>query len=329
MRIPTFGARAWMLIALVAVLHGSVRADDGNTSAISAAAQPCDPGVHEPTARFQLVDEFRFYLQRPPGSLTGAYRTQGMATDGYHWFFSWQYGLEITDNHFNSILRNSSIVPPATIIPGIPAELLAQGLDHIGDIDYHDGIIYASLDTTAGYTNGHVALYNATDLSYTGVTYPLTGSPSNPKNDIASWVAVDGLHNRGYGKEYQLGNTINVYHLDNWTFDHTITLDMAIELIQGAKLHGEWLYMSSNNSTHSIYRANLRTGHVEELFRLPTPAGHLEVEGIALRGERVGLEDSVDLYIEMVVDPDNSGDDLSNTDIHVSLFHYRASGRDL
>ena len=324
MRIPTLGACSWMLIALVAALHGSVRADDGNISTASTA-KGCDPGSHEPAAHWQLVDEFRFYLQRPPGSLTGAYRTQGMATDGHHWFFSWQYGLEITDNHFNSILRNSSIEPPLNVTPGIPANLLAQGLNHIGDIDYHDGIIYASLDTTAGYTNGHVALYNATDLSYTGVTYPLIGSPSNPHTDVASWVAVDGLHNRGYGKEYQLGNTINVYHLNDWTFDHVITLDMSLERIQGAKVHGEWLYMSSDNATHSVYRANLRTGHVEEMLRLPSPAGHLEVEGIGVRGD----EDSVDVYVEMVVDPDNSGDDLSNTDIHVSLFHYRARGRDL
>jgi hypothetical protein len=269
-----------------------------------------------------------------------------MATDGHHWFFSWQYGLEITDNHFNSILRNSSIEPPLNVTPGIPADLLAQGLNHIGDIDYHDGIIYASLDSTAGFMNGHVALYNAADLSYTGVTYSLSGAPSNPKHDIASWVAVDGLHNRGYGKEYQLGNTINVYRLDSWTFDHVVTLDTALERIQGAKLHGEWLYMSSDNSTHSVYRANLRTGHVEELFRLPTPAGHLEVEGIALRAAheacegrrprvardcegREGPEDAVDIYVEMVVNPDNSGVDLSNPDVHVSLFHYRARGRDL
>jgi len=92
------------------------------------------------------------------------------------------------------------------------------------------------------------------------------------------------------------------------------------------KLHGEWLYMSSDNSTHSIYRANLRTGHVEELFRLPTPAGHLEVEGIGLRA---GAEDTLNIYVEMVVDPDNSGADLSNPNIHVSLFHYRGRGGDL
>jgi hypothetical protein len=260
-------------------------------------------------------------------SLPGVYRSQGMATDGNRWFFSWQSGLEIADDQFNTVLRNSSInLIPFNVTPGIPSNLLAEGLNHIGDIDYYNGIIYASLDSTSGYMNGHVALYRAADLTYTGVVFPLTGAPNNPKNDIASWVAVDGPHNLAYGKEWQLGNTINVYRLNDWSFDHVITLDMALESIQGAKLHGEWLYMSSNNATRSIYRANLLNGHVEELFTLPAPAGHLEVEGMAIRdacslqpqgcGESGGSS-AVNMYVLMVVEPDNWFDD------YVALYEYQ------
>lgn len=272
------------------------------------------------TEQWQLVDEKQFFLQNPPNSFTGLYRSQGIATDGEQWFFSWQYGLEIANDEFESIQRNSSFQLPMNLVPGIPANLLGQGLNHIGDIDYHNGIIYASLDTTKGYTNGHVALYNASDLSYTGITYELTGAPSNPKKDIASWVAVDAKRNLGYGKEWQSGNTINVYNLQDWSFDHTITLDMALENIQGAKVHGDWLYMASDNTTQSVYRANLLTGHVEELFRLPTPAGDREIEGIALQK---GHDDGVDIYVEMIVDPDRSGQNFSNANLHVSLYHYR------
>lgn len=272
------------------------------------------------TEGWKLVDEKQFFLQDPPNSFTGLYRSQGMATDGHRWFFSWQYGLEIANNDFQSILRNSSFQLPMNLVPGIPASLLAQGLNHIGDIDYHNGIIYASLDTTNGYTNGHVALYYASNLSYTGIAYALTGAPSNPKKDIASWVAVDAKRNQGYGKEWQSGNTINVYNLQNWYFERTITMDMALENIQGAKVHGDWLYMSSNNTTQSVYRANLLNGHVEELFRLPTPAGDREVEGIVLRE---GPGDGLNMYVEMIVDPDRSGQDLTNPHLHLSLYHYR------
>ena len=318
MRASIIRSSAWLLLALASTLPQSARA---HTDRLQFDHDGSDRSRENctPTEDWQLVDEHQFFLQSPPNSLTGLYRTQGMATDGRHWFFSWQYGLEIADRKFNSILRNSSLQLPATLIPGIPPALLAQGLNHIGDIDYANGIIYASLDTTAGYTNGKVALYNASDLSYTGVLYDLVGAPSNPKHDVASWVAVDPKHNLGYGKEYQSGNTINVYDLQTWKFLRTITMDMALESIQGAKIHGDWLYMSSNNTTQSVYRANLNTGHVEELFRLPTPDGDREVEGIGLLE---GPGDDLDLYVEMVVDPDHSGADFTNTHVHVSLYHY-------
>jgi hypothetical protein len=309
---------AWLLLALLTASQMPAQAatdrlrldlDGSEQSRIQQAA----------TEQWQLVDEQQFFLQDPPNSFTGLYRSQGLATDGEHWFFSWQYGLEIANEDFLSIRRNSSFQLPMNLVPGIPLDLLGQGLNHIGDIDYYDGIIYASLDTTNGYTNGHVALYNASDLSYTGIAHELSGAPSNPKKDIASWVAVDAKRNYGYGKEWQSGNTINVYNLQDWSFDHTLTLDLALENVQGAKVRDDWLYMSSNNTTQSVYRANLLTGHVEELFRLPTPPADREVEGIALRR---GDDDQVDIYVAMIVDPDRSGQNLTNPNLHLSLYHY-------
>ena len=101
-------------------------------------------------------------------------------------------------------------------------------------------------------------------------------------------------------------------------------MDMALENIQGAKVHGDWLYMSSNNTTQSVYRVNLENGHVEELFRLPTPAGDREVEGIGLR-EGPGGE--LNIYVEMIVDPDRSGNNLTNPNLHLSLYHYSRVAR--
>lgn len=322
MRPPFIRSHAWLLLSALAMTAALYEPAQAATERLQLELNAGKHSHSERTATevWQLADEKQFFLQNPPNSFTGLYRTQGMATDGHRWYFSWQYGLEIADKDFKSILRNSSFQLPANLVPGIPASLLAQGLNHIGDIDYHNGIIYASLDTTDGYTNGHVALFNASNLTYTGKNYELTGAPSNPKKDIASWVAVDAKRNLGYGKEWQSGNTINVYNLQNWYFERTITMDMALESIQGAKVHGDWLYMSSDNTTQSVYRANLINGHVEELFRLPTPAGDREVEGIALRE---GPDDGLDMYVEMIVDPDRSGQDLTNPNLHLSLYHYR------
>lgn len=269
---------------------------------------------------WQQVGLEQFYLHQPPGSFTGLYRSQGMATDGQQWFFSWQHGLERANNAFESLQRNSSLSLSSGLNSGIPAALRAQGLDHIGDIDYHDGILYASLDSTAGYTQPHVALFKASDLSYTGVSYSLAGTPANPNRDLASWVAVDAARGYGYAKEWANGNTINVYRLGDWSFSHTLQLDRSLKRIQGAKVVGDWLYMASDNDTRSIYRSHLGTGVVEELLRLPQPGGALEVEGLALRQAADG---TLDMYVEMIVDPDRSGHAITNPRLHVDLYHYQ------
>ena len=321
-----------LLLALALAMHATAQAATERPQLARDVRSPCPRS--QPVGGWRLTEEKQFFLHDPPNSFTGVYRSQGIATDGRRWFFSWQYGLEIADESFHSVLRNSSFRPPKNLVPGIPASLFARGLDHIGDIDYHNGIIYASLDTTWGYTDGHVALYSASDLSFTGTVFDLKGSPANPKGDVASWVAVDPARNRGLGKEWQRGNTLNVYNLSDWRFQRTLTLDRALERIQGAKVHGDWLYMSADDATKSVYRANLLSGHVEQLFRLPTPSGDREVEGIAVRptdssfGARGGCEDDdVHLYVEVVVDPDHSGKDPANPHLHVSLYHYRSAAR--
>jgi len=278
-----------------------------------------DGGSSSPQWTLQGV--YHFYFHQPPNSFTGLYRIQGIATDGSQWFFSWNYGLERADEDFNSVQRNSSFSLPDNIAPGIPPELWDQRLDHIGDIDYHNGIIYVSLDSKAdNYQNGHVALYNAADLSYAGIAYPLTGAPSNPHDDLASWVAVDPGRGCGYGKEWKSGDTINVYRLEDWSFSHTIAMTQSLKNIQGGKVHGDWLYMSSDNEILSVYRASLVNGTVQELFRISPPQeGDFEMEGIAVRDAPNG---GVDLYVEVYADPDSSGHDLSNPNLRLDLYHY-------
>lgn len=296
---PASGARQFgRALALTAVL----------------AAAPVLPALAVPV--YELAGVQQFYANDPANS--GIYRSQGIATDGNQWFFSWQYGLERADANFNSVQRNSSFTPPASLVPGIPLSLLAQGLDHIGDIDYYNGVIYASLDTTKGYTNPYIAMYSAADLSFLGAKQ-VSGSPANPNKDVASWFAVDAARGLGYGKEYQSGNTLNVYNLSDWSFKTTITLDTATRSIQGAKVFGDWLYMASDNAEQSVYRANLVTGQVEELFRLPTPDGEREVEGIALRDNGLG---GVDIFVEMIVDPSRSGQNPTDPKLRVDLYQY-------
>lgn len=253
-------------------------------------------------------------------NLSGLRFTQGLVwnSDSSEWISSWQYGMARLDADFN-FLQTTGTVDTSTldVTTGIPAELAALGFDHIGDIDYYNGRIYISLDSEAGdYQNGHVAVLNASDLSYTGELYELVGDPTNEHDDVASWVAVDGEAGIGYGKEWQSGDTINVYDLDDWSFTGTLQMDQSLRNIQGAKVLDGMMYMASDNSTRSVYSLDLSTGHVEELFQLSEPSNSdSEVEGI----EAVVNEDgNVELTVELIIDPDGDNEG----DAYTRLFTY-------
>ena len=238
-------------------------------------------------------------------NMTGLQMTQGIDwnAEAGEWVTSWQYGLARFTADWQYIAGNSSYdLATGTLVSGIPDSLLAQGLDHIGDFAIVDGVIQAPLDTTDGYTDGHVALYDAVTLEYLGLLYPMTGAPANPNGDVASWTGADAAAGLGYGKEWRNGDTINVYDLSDWSFLHTLQMDQSLRNIQGGKVLDGQLYLSSDNSTYSVYGVGLADGHVEELFQLPLPEGdyNFEMEGLALRQRADG---TVEMYVELIIDP--------------------------
>ncbi|MDP2834919.1 MAG: PEPxxWA-CTERM sorting domain-containing protein [Pseudomonadota bacterium] len=274
-----------------------------------------------------------FYLHNPPYSMTGLFRSQGVASDGQQWFFSWQYGLERTDDAFASLQRNSAIaLPSLAITPGIPAALVAQGLNHIGDIDYASGLIYAPIEDGGDfdgdgikYEKPVIALYNAADLSYTGAYYELpttlnvNGTQENILTAGVPWVAVDTARGVGYTAEWNNATRLNVFNLDNWSFQGFINLDQTLDRIQGAKVRGDALYAAADNDTGSVYRISLLDGSVQEILQLALPAGSQEMEGLAFRD----TPDGASLHVLHINDPLNADTSLSSTSINVALHHYK------
>ena len=247
----------------------------------------------------------------------GIYRSQGMTTDGTSDYFSWQFGLEKTDLNYNEIARNSSVsLTTGQVTSGIPASLSSLGYDHIGDIDVANGIIYASLDnsqTTPSYSQPAIALYNASTLQYTGQYFTL--SPPDGTHDIASWVAVDATDNLAYGMAYDNATEMAVYNLTDFSFVKYIPLSQSLDSVQGGKIFGDWMYMSSNDSSRSVYRTNLLTGQVQDLFSVAQPFDQ-EVEGLSVTA---GADGEPVVNVLVVNDPLNNGNIL---DENVTLYHY-------
>jgi subtilase-type serine protease len=234
------------------------------------------------------------------------YRAQGVTTDGTNWYFSGGGSLETTDRNYDPILRAPIALPPELANPSPNAP---KGLNHIGDIDYANGLLYIALDSdlsdpvTGGrYDTPVIAIYDAKTLTFTGKSYALT-APDGTK-DIASWVAVDAEKGLGYGMAYDDATQLSVYNLEDWSFKEYIPLSRTINEAQGGKLHNGWMYFATNDDTQSFYRMNVETGQVEELGQIQSPYSR-ETEGLSF-GETA---DGTSLYIlnrERILDDFNT-----------------------
>jgi len=244
-------------------------------------------------------------------------RSQGVTTDGTHWYFSSSNGLEITDMQYNTILTAAPAIPPAL---ANPSPIAYKGLNHIGDMDYACGNLYIALDSSTPdpgepdeyqykYDTPVFAIYTAADLTFTGQADAL--NPPNREHDIASWVAVDARQGLAYGMTYVNATQIAVYNLPDFSFNKYIPISQPINEAQGGKIHDGWIYFSCDDAGKNIPRVNLTTGEVQVLFNLLLPYPQ-EVEGLSF----LETPDGLTLNILNREQPDPSGPS------NVTFYHY-------
>ena len=219
------------------------------------------------------------------------FRGQGVTTDGSQWFFSGTNALERAQlGSFTPLQRQTPAIASALANPN---PLAYKGLNHIGDIDYANGLLYISLDssqrdpvTRGRYETPVVAIYNASDLSFTGKAYQL--NPPHGTSDIASWVAVDANAGLGYAMAYDNATEMTVYNLADWSFNKYLSLSTSIDQAQGCKIYAGGAYCASDDASKTIRRVDLSTGKVEDLFSIKTPYDQ-EIEGLAFIQTAGGL----------------------------------------
>lgn len=218
-------------------------------------------------------------------------RGQGVTTDGSNWYFSGTKSLEIAGDDFNTIKIDPNAIATAGL--AIPTEFSAIGLNHIGDIDYANGYLYISLNSSSRdpgngnqkYVNPVFAIYDAKTLTYTGQAYRL--NPPHGIKDIASWVAVDAKAGLAYGIAYDNATELTVYNLADFSFKEYIPLSQMVDQAQGGKLLNGYMYFATDNDEKLLMRANLKTGEVETIGNLKID-GEQEVEGLSIRWTKDG-----------------------------------------
>lgn len=283
----------------------AVPATAAHAQAASAAA--CGPEIET----WQLIGKDVF-----TGDAAGS-RSQGVTTDGTHWYFSSSNGLEITDMQYNTILTAAPAIPPAL---ANPSPIAYKGLNHIGDMDYACGNLYIALDSSTPdpgepdeyqykYDTPVFAIYTAADLTFTGQADAL--NPPNREHDIASWVAVDDRQGLAYGMTYVNATKIAVYNLPDFSFNKYIPISQPINEAQGGKIHDGWIYFSCDDAGKNVPRVNLTTGEVQVLFNLLLPYPQ-EVEGLSF----LETPDGLTLNILNREQPDPNGPS------NVTFYHY-------
>lgn len=221
------------------------------------------------------VGSFQFDL------FTSLLRCQGMTTDheGRFWFSanqnlsradSWTGATqERNDEPFSDYLR-------------------ANGANHIGDIEYLHGKIYAPIEDGPRYHHPFVAIYNAADMILERII-PL---PQIMQPDGVPWLTIDP--ERGYliTSQYHHTTQINLYDLESGALRKQIPMSARLESIQGGKYLKDHVYMTANDPAggYALYDLDIWTGSVEKLFHLNDLV--TEVEGLSVdsNGDRDGLE---------------------------------------
>jgi hypothetical protein len=194
-----------------------------------------------------------------------ALRGQGVTTDGASWFFSGTTGLERTDLAFASQASNGL---------AIPIQLVVAGSDHIGDIDWWGGKLYAPVEDKS-YQAPKVVLYDPASLS-SGTIYSV---PVALQTKGVPWIAVDGPRGVAYMAEWDPTPAIHVFSLADLSFQRSIDLAPAVGRVQGGKVYKGQLYLTVDDDQKHVYKVHLGSGTAQVVHTLGL-AG-MELEGLA------------------------------------------------
>lgn len=206
--------------------------------------------------------------------------SQGITTDGEYYYTAGSISAidlvgmgKWTVDGFEKVLYDHTAVPK---------ELKEKyGSDHIGGISYYDGKIYAALEDESD-TYNLIAIYNAEDLSYTGVYYDLG---TEYLDDGIPYCAVDAENGYLYTSPFHETDYILAYNLNDMTFSHKIMLSEPVDRIQGAEYYNGLLYLSydvSDSATEQVQTVDVKTGEVKLLFERTVSGRDHEAEGITV-----------------------------------------------
>ncbi len=247
------------LVGLAAGCSGSDRGSAGDAGSSSSAATPASTTTVVPRSfRAEVADE---------AEVDGNYR-QGIARSGDGWIFTTNNAIYRTDGRF---------VQTAAHLDAIPADLAAQGFDHLGDPDVASGLIWVPVERADKTTAQQVtARYDEDTLAFVDAIVV-------PQHHNA-FVGVDG--GIAYSTDEFSDDTIVRYRVVDGkaVAIDPLPLSRTIERIQGGDVADGALWLSTDDDHNGVYRVDLETGDVQDLGS----AGHVDGEGEGIDATDLG-----------------------------------------
>jgi hypothetical protein len=244
-----------MTVVVAAVLVAAAACTSSSSSSPTTPTTPTTGTPTTPTAR-------------PTATLTkesevSPIYTQGLARVSGGWIFSGTKWLARTDDALHQTQINEH---------AIPAEWMARGYNHIGDIDVVGSVVYAPYEQP-DYPLGHqaTAVYDAATLRFVSAVVV--------KQHENSFVTVDPRTMIAYSMDNFGGHALLRYDVAKaWKPLPPLGMSRFVDRVQGADIAAGAAWLSTDDATKGIYRVDLATGRVDTLGSLGYPKG--EGEGI-------------------------------------------------
>ncbi|MBK6697529.1 MAG: hypothetical protein IPG50_35890 [Myxococcales bacterium] len=207
---------------------------------------------------------------------TSATRSQGVVFDGSGYVFSWTLGLQRTDTNLAVTVNKTA---------AIPIDMLIGGSSHIGDVDLHQGTLYAPIEDKK-YEKPTIVLFDPMTLNEKGQRFAI---PTSILSQGVPWIAVDGKKQVAYLSQWDPIPAIEVFDLATFAHKTSIPLSKPMGRIQGAKVSGSSLYTASDDAEKSVHKIDLDTGIVlPKLFDYGGAAVVKELEGLTFMPAAAG-----------------------------------------
>lgn len=188
---------------------------------------------------------------------------QGITKDANHWYYSTTQ-IRLLGKNPVSLVREGFLwkldLLTLKLMAWRKTPYADVGYDHIGDLDFFEGKIYASIEDV-DYKKPRLVIFNQ-DLS-------VDTWCQLPQLSHFPWVAVHPETRYVYTSEFAPVDKINIYEVkprDEANLVDQIKLSQTLYSVQGGFIHENSLILSCDDEPKAIYRVDMETGRVETML---------------------------------------------------------------